>query len=191
MDVLTVIVVSSVSFGRTVIGLVFRPYETYRRIVSHGRFGELALVAFLIVVYFAFSGITRVIAVFGSYCITLASFWLAGRIVRVKFHLGTLAIAWGYTLIPTLVWFLMTSLLYVILPPPRTTTALGISFSVVFLMFSATLLWWKMMLSYLTIRFVFKIDLPRIALMCTIVIPIVTAYSALLYYLGIFKVPFL
>ena len=207
MDVLTALVVSGVAFGRTAIGLTVRPYETYRRIASHSRFGELLFIGIILVAYFALASIVKVatfrpflltqqflilsVAALSSYIVAVGALWLAGRLVKAKFQLPTLAVAWGYTLLPTISWFLITSLLYVILPPPRTTSIMGISFSVLFLVFSATLLWWKIMLSYLTIRFVFKLDVSHIVAVCVVVIPIVAAYSALMYYLGIFKVPFL
>ncbi len=207
MDVLTALVVGGIGFGRTAIGLVTRPYETYRRIVSYSRISELVFVGLFAGIYFAFASMVKgaafrpflftrqfivlYAAAAGGYGIAIGSLWLAGVVLRATFHLRALFLAWGYTLLPTVAWFLATSLLYVILPPPRTTSTLGIAFSILFLIFSATLFWWKMMLSYLTLRFVFKFDLSRIGMASMIVLPIMAAYSVLMYYWGIFKIPFL
>lgn len=207
MDVITSGIFDSVLFSRTAIGLITRPYETYRRIVERGRWGELAFAAVLLCIYFALASfvkvnafrpflLTRQFAVL--YAAAVAGFlaivtvlWLCGRLLRQSVRLQPLAVAWGYTLVPTFVWFLATSLLYVILPPPRTTSVMGVTFSVVFLVFSATLLWWKIMLSYLTIRFALKLTLfQTIAVFC-VVVPVIFAYSALMYRVGVFKVPFL
>jgi len=207
MDVLTAVAMHSISFGRTAIGLVIRPYETYRRIVDRGRVGELYALAGLLVAYFVLASVVKVatfrsflltrqfvvlsLAALVGYGVSVGTLWLAGIVVKAKVRFATLAVAWGYTLLPTVAWFFATSLLYVILPPPRTTSIMGILFSALFLVFSVTLLWWKVMLSYLTIRFTLKLDLPRIAAVCAIVLPVVGVYSALMYSWGIFKVPFL
>lgn len=207
MDALTGLVVSGVVWGRTIIGLMIRPYETFRRIVDRGRLGELWYVGALSTAYFALASVVKVasfspfllsrqfvvlsLGAVSSYAVAVAALLIAGYAIKAKMKLSALAIAWGYTLIPTVIWFFMTSLLYVILPPPRTTSIMGIAFSVLFLVVSATLLWWKVMLAYLTVRFVMKIDLPRILAVCVIFVPIVAAYSTLMYRWGIFKVPFL
>lgn len=207
MDVLTALVMGGVAFGRTAIGLTVRPYETYRRIVSHSRWGELFFVGLLLSAYFALASIVKVatfrpflltrqfvilwLAAVGGYGVVVTALWVAGAFLKVRTQARSLFVAWGYSLLPTIAWFFVTSILYVVLPPPRTTSFLGIAFSVLFLVFSATLLWWKIMLSYLTVRFVLKVDFSHILSVCAIVFPIVAAYSALMYYWGIFKVPFL
>ena len=207
MDVLTALVMDGVGFGRTAIGLVVKPYETYRRIVSHSRLGELIYISTLVCVYFAVASLVKVaafrpflltkqffvlsLAATGKFVMAAGSLWVAGTLLKTTFKTRALLVAWGYTLLPTIAWFFITSLLYVILPPPRTTSVLGMSFSVLFIMFSVTLLWWKIMMSYLTVRFVFKLDLLHIAVLCGIALPIIAGYSSLMYYWGIFKVPFL
>ncbi len=207
MDALTAFIISGVAFGRTAIGLVLRPYETYRRIIDRGRTGELTVIAALLCLYFALASVVKV-ATFRPFLLTrqfvilclaaavgwgvvVITIWSAGWIFKAKVRLETIAIAWGYTLLPTVAWFFVTSLLYVILPPPRTTSAIGVTFSVFFLVFSVTLLWWKAMLSYLTIRFALKLNLPRIVAVYVVIVPVLAAYSVLMYRWGIFKVPFL
>jgi hypothetical protein len=207
MDALTGFIVDGVSWGRTVVGLMLRPYETYRRITDRGRIGELGYIALISALYFMLASMVKVAAfrpfllsrqfmllAFGAascYVVAFGALAVAGRIIHTKVKLSTLALAWGYTLLPTVMWFFMTSLLYVILPPPRTTSTMGIMFSVLFLICSATLLWWKIMLAYLTIRFTMKVDFSRILIISAVVIPVIAVYSILMYRWGIFKVPFL
>lgn len=195
------------SFIRHAIGLITQPYETTRDIVDHGHAAELVYVAAVLAAYFTVTSVVRVAAfrpflltrefilLAGftgvTYLIAVALFWTAGKIVGAQGKLRGLAIAWGYSLISTVVWFLATSLLYVILPPPRTTSLQGILFSMVFLVFSATLFFWKVTIGYLSLRFGLRLDLGKILIVAAIAIPILGAYSYGLYRLGIFRVPFI
>lgn len=201
------LLVAAVVFGRTVVGILLRPYETYRRIIREGSLWELPYIAFLLGMYFALASLVKT-ASFRPFLLTkqfvllagaagalfvlvVGLLWIVGRIVGGKGQLGKLAIAWAYTLVPTVTWFLATSLLYVALPPPRTESVAGVAFSLLFLVFSATLFFWKGMLAYLTMRFGLRLDLPKIAVMTVICLPIIGAYSLLMYRFGIFKIPFL
>ena len=194
-------------FLRTTVGLVTRPYETVRRIVDHGRLFELIFVALLLSAYFVLASLVKVAqfrpflltrefavlaaATFLTYTIAVALFWTAGKLVGAQGKLKGLSVAWGYTLLPTLVWFLATSILYVILPPPRTTSLQGVLFSFLFLIFSATLFFWKVTLGYLTLRFGLRLGLGRILIVLGISVPILVLYSIGMYRLGIFRIPFL
>lgn len=200
MDVWGGLLVGGVSFGRNLVGIVTRPYEAYRRIVDHGSVWELVYIGCILVFYFALASIVKtaqfrpflltkqfVLLAAGAtsgYMLTVVTFRLLGRGRNIP-------LAWGYTLIPTVVWFLVTSLLYVILPPPRTTSFAGTTFSILFLVFSATLLWWKVTLAYLTLRFGLKLDFVRILAIFVMCVPVWGIWSYLVYKLGIFKVPFL
>ena len=194
------------SFTRNIIGLVIRPYETYRRIVNHGSRWELVPLSIIIGSYLGIASLVKVaafrpyiltkqfvvlgIAVVITYGLVVGLLWMVGKIVGGKGEVKILALGWAYTLIPTTFWFLATSLLYMLLPPPRTTRPLGILFSALFLLFSSVLFFWKIILSYLTLRFSMRLDLFRISIVFCIVIPIVALYSIWMYRLGIFKIPF-
>jgi hypothetical protein len=203
----TWLIVALVGFGRNIIGLITRPYETCRRIADHGGFGELVYVAILLAVYFAFASLVKVAsfrpfllsrqfivlasATGMTYLFAVALFWTAGKLVGAQGKLKSLAVLWGYSLLPTTFWFFVTSLLYVLLPPPRSTSVQGILFSVLFLVFSTTLLLWKMTIAYLSLRFGLRLDLRKILVILMIALPILGLYSYCLYRLGIFKIPFL
>ena len=114
-----------------------------------------------------------------------------GKLLGSSGRLRPILLGWGYTLIPTTLWFLVTSILYVVLPPPRTQSSAGILFSVLFLVFSTALFFWKFMLAYLTMRFGLRLDLLRIVAVTIICLPFLGLYSVLMYRWGIFRVPFL
>jgi len=200
------LLIAGVSFGRNCIGIVLHPYEAYRRIVREGSLYELIYITSLLIFYFALASVVKVAAfrpflltrqfivlvsaVVATYCVVICLLWLVGQKMGGKGTLRGVAIAWGYTLVPTVLWFFVTSLLYVVLPPPRTTSLAGIALSALFLAFSATLFLWKLMLGYLALRFGLKLDLARILVVVAVVGPVVGIYSYGMYQLGIFKVPF-
>lgn len=199
--------VGCIGFGRSCIGLLTRPYETYRRIVNHGSLWELVPLAVLLSLYFAVASLVKtaafrpylltkefvLLAAAGllTYGLTVLLLWGVSKMLKGKGNLYPFALAWGYTLIPTLVWFLGTSLLYVLFPPPRTGRPLGVLFSSLFLIFSSALFFWKVMLSYLTLRFGMRLDLVRIITAFGLVGGIMVFYSVGMYRLGIFRIPFI
>lgn len=201
------LLIAGVSFGRNLVGLVVKPYETYRRIVDQGSVWELSYISLLALGYFSLASLVKVahfrpflltkqfvvlgVAALTTYALMIIAMWLVGQRAGGRGSLVKVAIAWGYTLLPTIAWFLTTSLLYVLLPPPRTASIAGITFSVLFLVFSATLFFWKLTLGYLTLRFGLKLDLVRIMVVVAIIGPIIGIWSWGMYRLGIFKVPFL
>lgn len=181
------LIISGVAFSRNVIGLVVRPYETYRRIIDKGSVWELVFIALFVVV----SAFRFVFAATATYALVVLLIWIVGQRVGGRGTLKSVAIGWGYTILPTVCWFFMTSLLYIVLPPPRTMSLAGIAFSALFLVVSVTLLFWKLTLGYLTLRFGLKLDLARILVVAAIVGPIVGVWSWGMYRLGIFRVPFI
>jgi multidrug transporter EmrE-like cation transporter len=201
------LVVSGVWFGRSLIGLVLRPYETYRRIIDRGSLWELGYIGVLLAVYFSVAALVRIeafrpflltaqfvklgVGVGATFLFTGTLLWLVSRRVGGKGSFRPLLLGWGYTLIPTLVWFLGTSLSFVVFPPSRTTTPQGILLSIVYLIFSAVLFFWKVTLGYLTIRFGMRLDFIKIVQVALLCAPVIGLYSVGMYALGIFRVPFL
>lgn len=203
----TSLIVALVKFGRNIIGLITRPYETCRRIVEDENPLELLYVGLVLALYFVLASLVKVAsfrpflltrqffvlagAAGVTYCLVVVIFWGIGRLVGVSRKLRGLAVLWGYSLIPTVIWFFVTSVLYVLLPPPRTTSIRGVIFSVLFLVFSVTLFLWKTTIAYLSLRFGLKLDLGKILFVCTLAIPLLAVYSVGMYKLGIFKIPFI
>lgn len=201
------VVIAFYKVARTVVGLIRKPYETYRAIINHGSLWELLPLSLLIFSYLIIASVVKTaafrpymltkqfivlaVAVGITYGLVVGLVWIVGRMVGGKGSLRAVVLGWAYTLVPTVCWFLVTSILYMVIPPPRTDSPLGVIFSLLFLLFSSVLFFWKFVLSYLTLRFSLKIDLFRIALICVISIPIIAIYSFGMYRLGIFKIPFI
>lgn len=199
--------IGALGFARNTLGVAVRPYETYRRITARANLVELLFLTLVVALYFAASALiktasfrpfllTRELLALsfgagGGFVLTLAVFFFVGRLMGGVGRLTTLAVLWGYTLLPTVFWFLATSVLYLILPPPRTQSVAGIAFSVVYLVFSSMLLAWKVTLGYLTLRFGMKLDLVRIVGVVLVGAAAWGLYSLLMYRLGIFRIPFL
>jgi hypothetical protein len=203
----TSLIAALVGFGRNVIGLVTRPYETCRRIVEKENPLELIYVGAVLALYFILASLVKIAAfrpflltrqfmvlagaVGVTYCLAVLLFWMAGRLVGSGGKLKGLAVLWGYSLIPTVIWFFVTSLLYVLLPPPRTASVQGILFSVLFLVFSVTLFLWKATITYLSLRFGLRLGLGKILVVLALSLPVLAVYSFGMYRLGIFKIPFI
>ncbi len=203
----TSLIVALVGFSRNVIGLVTRPYETCRRIVEKENPAELLYVGLVLALYFVLASLVKVAsfrpflltrqffvlasAAGVTYCLVVILFWGAGRMLGATGKLKGLAVLWGYSLVPTVLWFFVTSLLYVLLPPPRSPSIQGILFSVFFLVFSVTLFLWKATITYLSLRFGLKVDLGKILIVLALSLPVLGGYSYGMYRLGIFKIPFI
>jgi len=198
---------AGVTFGQTVIGIIFRPYETYRRIAMYGKLLELMYIVVLLALYFATAALVKTSlftpflltrkflvltgAAAYTFIIAVSLFWFLGKLFGSSGTLRTIALGWAYSLVPTWGWFFLTSILYVILPPQRTTRTGGMIFSFVYLLISTVLFLWKIILSFLTLRFGLKLDFIRILAICTIALPILALYSLGMYRLGIFRIPFI
>ena len=201
------IILGFYSFARSIIGIITRPYETYRRIISKSSLWELIPIGLLLSLYFGTNALVKtwafrpftltrhfmktsvavvVTAIFVSFLL-----WSLGKLFGGKGEYKRFFLGWCYTLIPTLCWFLFTSLLYIVFPPPRTTNPSGILLSVVFLTVSAVLFFWKIILSYLSLRFGLRLDLAKILGILFFSLPIIGLYSIGMYRLGIFRAPFL
>lgn len=190
---------------RNMWGLIHAPYQTYRTLVKENPY-QVFFIFFLVgAYYFVISPIRlhtfhpllltfNTIKLFTVSMITwscvVAFFYLAGKAAKQKFATSSLILSWGYSLVPTLVWFITTSVFYVVLPPPRQETWPGRFFSILYLAFSLSLFFWKALLYYLTLRFGLKFDLSKIIGTSMVFLPMLMLYSLVMYRLGIFRVPF-
>lgn len=195
-------------FGRNSIGCINSPYITYRRLAEEKTDVRQSVYIFgLALGYFAFTVFVRS-GIRNPYLLTMkynslflggaAAFFLmvlflflSGKVFKKQTRLPALILLWSYTLLPTLTWFLFTSLMYLLLPPPRTLSIWGKMYSVFFISFSLSLLLWKIILYYLTLRFGLRLDFWRIGIITAVLTPIITGYSILMYRMGIFRIPFI
>ena len=136
-------------------------------------------------------------------------YWLNGLLGAIGLYIGSIiffslfpssgttkeklirvARTWTYTLLPTLIWFYSTLLFYFLVPPPRTTSLLGQAFSVFYIAFSGSLLVWKLILVYLSIRFSLRAHLYRVIYYILIYVALSIPIWIFLYNFGISRVPF-
>lgn len=202
------ILLSFLSFARHFWGTIFSPYQTYRELIKFKYPLESFFIALLILGYIGLSSLLRKGLDSGPLLLTLHSgkiFWgifftfviswgliyFIGKFFGGSGNPQALFLPWVYSLLPTIIWFQITSLLYFLLPPPRTTAFKGQLFSVFFITISLTLFYWKGVLYYLTLRFGHKLDLIKILLVSLMLFPIGVVYSLFTYKLGLFRIPFL
>lgn len=194
-----------IRFGKNVWGITQKPYQTYRTLGQSDPYELLILFAVIGLYFFLVSPLklhtlhpflltvntsrlfTTAMATYLGICLF---FLILGKLCKSGVSLRGVLLSWGYSLVPTLLWFLTTSFFYVILPPPRHETWLGRSFSLLFITFSLALFFWKGLLYYLTLRFALKFDLKKIIVVSAIFFPLLALYSLFMYRLGIFRVPF-
>jgi len=195
-------------FGRSAAGCLNNPYITYRKIaLEKNNLWPTAFITLFSLAYFEFTGLIRtgfgnpifLTVKFNSLVLTasigfigcVSLFYLLGKLIKKTGSFKTLTVLWSYSLLPTLVWFFVTSCLYLILPPPRTMSILGKIYSVAYIAFSISLLYWKIILYYLTMRFGLKIEIGRIILISVGFVAYLGLFAIISYRLGVFRIPFI
>jgi hypothetical protein len=180
--------------------LIFTPYKTMRRISLNHDSYQLGVLMGLAFTYFLAAHALRgswirgivPFAVFTVQFFATALFFYAFfRSSKKDVGFGSFVHTIAYTLVPTLIWFYSNLVLYVLLPPPRTMSILGKGFSIFFIAYSLSLLVWKLILVYFSLRFSSRLGLYRIVYAFTLYIAIATPLAVLMYYFRIFRVPFI
>lgn len=179
--------------------LIFFPYKTMRKISKEDDYYQLAIIFFLVFVYFKFVYYLRnnfypatfiFLAFLVNLSLTTGFFYLISRNEkRVVFR--SFLYTFTYSLFPTLVWFASNSILYILVPPPRTFSFLGKGFSIFFIAYSISLLAWKLILFYLSIRFSAKASFYKIIYWILLFFVWFIPYSVLLYHFRVFRIPFI
>lgn len=187
--------VSFVLFIRRSIGLILTPYATMRKISLESSWGELIWIFLLTTIYFLVTNTVRfwingLLGALGLFVVSILflSSLPAGGIFRER--LSRMFITWTYTLLPTLIWFYTTLLFYFLIPPPRTISLLGKSFSIFYIALSVSLLLWKLILVYLSIRFSLRVHLYRVIYYMLIYLALSIPLWIFLYNSGISRIPF-
>lgn len=180
--------------------LIFYPYRTMRRLSLNFDLYQLVIIFLMVFSYLKFAYFLKnkpypaTVSFFVflvNFFSTVFFFYFLGRIFEKKTSLSSLIFTFSYSLFPTLVWFGVTSVLYLLLPPPRTTSILGQGFSIFFLAFSLSLLAWKLILVFLSLRFSLRLNFYHIVYLFIFYLLWFLPYSILLYHLRIFKIPFI
>lgn len=185
---------------RNFILLIFYPYKTMRKISFEKDYYQLLIISGLVFLYFKFIYFLRdkpypatlifLIFLF-NFFLTVFFFYFLSKVFEKRLNWKSFVFTLSYSLLPTLIWFLSTSFLYIVLPPPRTFSLLGKSFSIFFIAYSLSLLIWKLILVYLALRFSSKQNFFRIFYMMVLYLIWFLPYSVLLYYFHFFRVPFI
>lgn len=171
-----------------------------RSIRFHGKWIEVGIFGIIACVYFLFASTVRstfyhpffsFILFIGNFMLMVLFFYCVSRMLGSNEGYKPYILSFSYTMVPTFIWFWSNSILFTILPPPRTLSLLGKAFSIFFISYSLSLLVWKLILIYFAIRFSSKLGLYKIIYMVLLFLPIFVPYSILMYYFHIFRIPFL
>lgn len=185
---------------RRFIFLITTPYKTLRRISFEKDYGQIFIILFFVFIYFQLAAYlkksvvpsTYVFLIFLDYfLLTNLFFYFFARLLNKNINLSSFLFTFTYSLLPTLIWFIINSVFYFFLPPPRSITITGKIFSILFIAFSISLFIWKMILVYLSLRFSTKLGFYKIIYFLLLYLCIFIPYSMLLYQFKIFRIPFI
>lgn len=129
-----------------------------------------------------------------NFLLTVLFFYFLSRIFsknKKEITFRSFFFTFSYSLLPTLIWFLTTSLFYIFITPPRSFSILGKGFSIFFIAYSISILIWKLILMYLAIRFSSKQNFFRIFYMMALYLSWFIPYSIFLYNFRLFRIPFI
>jgi hypothetical protein len=180
------------------IRLIFYPYKTMRKILKEKDIVQVFFIFFLVFLYLKFAYFLKdnpypasflfLIFLLGFFMMVFFFYFLS-KFFKKEAKFLSFLFGFSYSLLPTLIWFGTNSLLFLLLPPPRTISILGQSFSIFYLAFSISLLAWKLILVYLTIRFATGFSFWRIVYLLLLYLLIFIPYTLLLNLLKLFRVP--
>lgn len=180
--------------------LIFTPYKTMRKISQEKDYTQLIIIIFFVFLYFQIANKAKQLflpsimppLVFAiHFYLTILFFYGVSKLYNSTVKIREFIFTLTYTLLPTLIWFTSNSILYRFLPPPRSISLLGKTFSIFFISYSVSLLCWKLILFYLAIRFASKLNFFKILYMIILYVCIFIPYSLFLYNVGIFRIPFI
>lgn len=171
--------------------LILTPYRTMRKISLETDKLQIFWIAFFVVTYFLTVGLVKILTFIVLFVSTILFMLAVGLSLKKKIKISSMLLTFSYGLLPTTIWFYMSLVLLYLLPPPRTQSIQGKVFSVLYVSFSLSLLLWKIILSYLAIRFSLKLGFysTMIALIFYIGFIAILSYFGLT--LGLSKVPFI
>ena len=189
-------------------GLIFAPYKTLRKVARENDKLQLLIIFVLVYLYFIYANIIRsrtihpfiisaktsanIFFFILTFFLVTGFFYIAAVILlprqqQYRAYLNTFA----YSLLPTYLWFIVTSTLYLILPPPRTASFPGLALSGIFFIFSLTVFFWRINLLYLSVRFSSKMSFYQIIFVLVIFSFWFIPYCYFLYQLKLFRIPFI
>lgn len=186
---------SFILFLRRTLGLIFTPYATMRKISIDGTWGDAFYLFIFSFLYFFItnsvrSGVNGILGAVGLFMFSIVYFSILPAPGSYMERLKRMSITWSYTLLPTLLWFYSTFFFYLLIPPPRSLSSGGQLFSIFYIAFSGSLLIWKLILVYLSIRFSLRVHLFRIMYYILIYLTLSIPLWVTLYKQGVSRIPF-
>ncbi|MBP9691394.1 hypothetical protein KBD81_04920 [Candidatus Woesebacteria bacterium] len=193
---------SFVFFLRRSLLLIWSPYKTMRAIRNDSDILQVIFIFLAIVLYFFtanhlkeydYPPIFLFLLTLIHYLLTVLYFGFFSFLSNDtnKRGIRPFLLLFAYALVPTLIWFAVNSVLYGLIPPPRTPSFLGKGFSVLYISFSVAVLMWKVIVTYLAIRFSTGFRFFRISYSLILYLAVVIPYAVFLYSQRIFRIPFL
>ncbi len=198
-EIIRLIAACIIVFKRSV-RLVSSPYVTMRSISAEKNAYQLLIIFFAVFSYFYIANgikhfVIHPVFIFlltvAQFIVTVLFFYSLSKLFSGKSSLSSFVYTFAYGLVPTLVWFSINTWLYEVLPPPRTASLPGKSFSIVFVAFSVSVLLWKLILVYLGIRFSSKRNFYSIVYMIVLYMCVFLPYTVFMYRMHFFRVPFI
>ena len=183
--------------------LIISPYKTMRKISYEKDYYQPIIIISLVFIYFKFIYYLRdkiypATLIYFLFIInvllTVIFFYLLSKLFsnnKKEITFSSFVFTFSYSLFPTIIWFLSTSILFIFLPPPRTFSILGKGFSIFFVAYSMSLLIWKLIIGYLAMRFSSKQNFFKIIYMIILYLIWFIPYSIFLYQFKLFRIPFI
>ena len=137
--------------------LILTPYKTMRKISLETDVLQLIWIALFVGLYFYLIGISKIVTFLILFSSTFIFIYGVSLSLRKVARGTSILFTFGYSLLPTTIWFYLSLALLYLLPPPRTQSLQGKIFSVLYVSFSLSLLLWKVILTYLAIGFSRKV----------------------------------
>ena len=180
--------------------LIMYPYKTMRKISLENDYIQIIVIFIIVYIYlhvantlreYTYEPLILFILTIYHYVATviffhfITSIFCQNKTVRVTPFLFTLA----YAMIPAIMWLAVNSTLFYLMPPPRTFSLLGKTFSIIYISFSIAMLCWKLILQYLALRFASKMPFYKIVYSLLLYLVIVGPYFFWMYVMKFFRMP--
>lgn len=187
---------------KTSVYLIVSPYKTMRKLAESRDLIQAFFIFVFIGLYFIFAEKVRTnyYQPIFLFSLTLVNFFLTTLFFSLiklvsaenkKINFPKFIMLFSYSLIPTLIWFSVNSILYVLLPPPRTPSFWGKGFSIIYISFSIAVLAWKIIVEYLAVRYSTEFKFFRTLYSLILYLVAIIPYAFILYFAKIFRIPFL
>lgn len=135
------------------VGLILSPYRTMRSIAASPEMLQIIWIMAVVVGYLVMVGDSRTYLGLSALAGLMVVISATNRLRTHSWNIFPTLGLFFYSLIPTLVWFSASQLLNAVFPPPRTTSISGKFLSLLYIAFSISVLFWKVLVTFLAIRF--------------------------------------